>query len=105
MCVRRGAVPGGTCSVSHSLPGLTSGANEWRRCATLSQSRVKTCLKAVSKRASVLPHGFVGIVARVGIEHGLVEALIDADRGCEALGLHVAVEVAGEAPRRHHALD
>ena len=65
----------------------------------------KRALKAVSKRASVLPHGFVGIVARVGIEHGLVEALIDADRGCEALGLHIAVEVAGEAPRRHHALD
>ena len=52
----------------------------------------------------MFPGCFIGIVARIRIEHGLIEALIDAHGTREALALHVSVEVAGESPGDHHAL-
>ncbi len=48
---------------------------------------------------------FVGVVTGMGIEHGLVQCLIDGDGVEEALTGHVAVEVACEVVRCHDAGD
>lgn len=50
-------------------------------------------------------YGFVRIIARVRIEHPLVQPLIDGHRVQESLAGHVAIEIPGHIERSHDARD